>query len=184
MGDLEMDNMSIKRIQLLQWFVRKVSWHKSKISLVQKGNGVHSENPSRTSASVSLVFLSGRWHMKMVNKAIVPTCVFCVLAADATYCGMPPKIENTVVMSSGKLFPPDSVVTYQCRHEFTTEGDGRSVCVNGQWDVKNFACTGMYIHFLQLLSSVKIRVWVFFFVLCFCFLMQSLNDFGLHSGCL
>lgn len=94
----------------------------------------------------------------MVNKAIVPTCVFCVLAADATYCGTPPKIENTVVISSEKLFPPNSVVTYQCHHNFTLEGDGRSACVNGQWDVENVTCTGMYIHFPQLLSSVKIPV--------------------------
>ncbi|XP_075901175.1 complement factor H-like [Nelusetta ayraudi] len=64
-----------------------------------------------------------------------------ICKSDATYCGIPPKIENTVVISSEKLFPPNSEVTYQCRHKFTLEGDGRSVCVNGQWDVKNFACT-------------------------------------------
>lgn len=120
------------------------------------GNGVHLENPSQTSASVSLVFLSGRVHIGMVKQAIVPICAFSVLAADPTYCGTPPKIENTVVISSEKLFPPGSVVTYQCHHNFTLEGEGRGVCVNGQWDLENFRCTSMYFSFPQLLSSVKI----------------------------
>lgn len=72
-----------------------------------------------------------------------PSMCFCLPTADPTYCGTPPRVENAVVITPAKLFPPNSQVTYQCRSNFNQEGNSRSVCNNGQWDVR-LTCTRMY----------------------------------------
>lgn len=126
------------RIQQLQWIVMKVSWNRSGISFVKMGTGIHMEPPLVTSASVSLAFLSRQSH-----EAVVPTILFCLPAADPTYCGTPPRVENAVVITPEELYPPNSRVTYQCRLNFHQEGASQGECRNGQWNV-NLICARMY----------------------------------------
>lgn len=70
-------------------------------------------------------------------------CFFGLTAADPEYCGAPPRVENAVVITQAKLFPPNSEVTYLCRQNFNLQGDATSRCNNGQWEM-NLMCKRKY----------------------------------------
>ena len=69
--------------------------------------------------------------------------MFSSLAAIATPCDPPPRVENAIVVASyQKKYLPGSPVTYQCRDKFTLEdGEDTIQCKDGTWETKNIQCT-------------------------------------------
>ncbi|XP_070765078.1 complement factor H-like [Enoplosus armatus] len=78
----------------------------------------------------------GKW------KSVIPFEEICT--PTATPCQPPPKVENaTVVNLYHKEYLSDSEVIYQCRHEYTIEGEDKIRCNDGKWEEKNIICTSV-----------------------------------------
>ncbi|XP_067369008.1 complement factor H-like [Channa argus] len=59
-------------------------------------------------------------------------------------CPPPPKVKNAVVVTSyQKEYLHDSEVTYQCRQSYTTEGNNKITCKNGEWQNVDITCTNV-----------------------------------------
>ncbi|XP_060933524.1 sushi, von Willebrand factor type A, EGF and pentraxin domain-containing protein 1-like isoform X3 [Limanda limanda] len=64
-----------------------------------------------------------------------------ICAPVAKSCSPPPKVQNAVVDGMYQSeFLSGSDVTYQCRATHQMEGDGKSRCNEGNWEVHNIVC--------------------------------------------
>ncbi|XP_044056186.1 complement factor H-like isoform X2 [Siniperca chuatsi] len=82
----------------------------------------------------SLTCHEGKWHP---NKPLKTICT-----PIANLCSSPPKVDNAVAVTSYKKeFLSHSAVTYQCRDNYTMEGEDTIRCKNGKWEEKNITCT-------------------------------------------
>lgn len=71
--------------------------------------------------------------------------MFSSLAAIASHCSPPPKVENAVVMTPyQKEYLSDSKVTYECRDRYMMEEEQTLQCKDGKWEEKNIKCTRTY----------------------------------------
>lgn len=76
--------------------------------------------------------------------------MFESLAATASHCRAPPKVENAVAVTSyQREYLSGSEVTYHCRDNYVMVGEGTITCNNGKWEEKNITCTSMYIQNIQ-----------------------------------
>lgn len=95
-------------------------------------------------------FIRGSY--EKITECNLMLAMFLSFAASSNPCSQPPRIENAVVKSSyQQKFLSGSVVTYQCRAEYTMdEGNtGTLECVNGEWENKSIICTCKYIEKLS-----------------------------------
>ncbi|XP_035809155.2 coagulation factor XIII B chain-like isoform X2 [Amphiprion ocellaris] len=83
-----------------------------------------------------LICHNGKWLLAGPGLSLETIC-----EPTAVHCSPPPKIQNAVVLSSyQKEYLSDSEVTYQCRDNFTVEGEDTIRCNAGQWEEKNITC--------------------------------------------
>nr|XP_046247894.1 complement factor H-like [Scatophagus argus] len=59
----------------------------------------------------------------------------------ASNCKAPPRVANAVVVGAyKKQYLSDSEVIYQCRDNYTMEGESRLRCKDGEWEEVNITC--------------------------------------------
>ncbi|KAF0041775.1 hypothetical protein F2P81_005307 [Scophthalmus maximus] len=71
------------------------------------------------------------------------------------HCSPPPKVVNAIVVTVYQSeYLSGSEVTYQCRYNYTMEGQATIKCDDGNWQQRNITCTRTYIvHFTKSVSK-------------------------------
>ncbi|XP_040896644.1 complement factor H-like [Toxotes jaculatrix] len=81
-----------------------------------------------------LICQEGKWRSDGPLKAICTPI--------EKHCGPPSKVENAVILTSyQREYLSGSEVTYQCRDNYTLEGEATIRCNNGKWEKRSINCT-------------------------------------------